>query len=341
MSSTYEQAGVSIEAGDRAVELIKERIGAATRPEVRGDLGGFAGLFDGRFASMDKPILVSGTDGVGTKTLIAQTLDIHDTIGIDAVAMVVDDVVCEGAEPLFVLDYISIGKVIPEKIADIVGGIAEGCRQAGAALLGGETAEHPGVMDIDEYDLATFCVGVVDEDSRLGAHRVQEGDAIIGFASSGLHANGYSLVRKLILDHDLELSQRFDDSEPRTLGEVLLTPCRIHSAAVLALAKQGLVHAAAHITGGGIPGNLPRVLPEGLGARVDPSGWKPEPIFGFLEGLGQIHPDEAWRVFNRGLGMMLAVPADRVDDALALAKEHGETAMQVGAVVGGSGVSFQ
>ncbi|MFP5225403.1 MAG: phosphoribosylformylglycinamidine cyclo-ligase [Actinomycetota bacterium] len=340
MSSTYEQAGVSIEAGDRAVELIKERIGAATRPEVRGDLGGFAGLFDGRFANLSKPILVSGTDGVGTKTLIAQTLDVHDTIGIDAVAMVVDDVVCEGAEPLFVLDYIAIGKVIPSKIADLVSGVAEGCRQAGAALLGGETAEHPGVMDIDEYDLATFCVGVVDEDSRLGAHRVREGDAIIGFASSGLHANGYSLVRKLILDHDLVLEDRFDEAEPRTLGEVLLTPCRIHSPAVLALARESLTHAAAHITGGGITGNLPRVLPEGLGASVDPSAWKREPIFGYLERLGQIEPDEAWRVFNRGLGMMLVVPSDRVDDALALANAHGETAVQVGSVTAGSGVSF-
>lgn len=340
MSSTYEQAGVSIEAGDRAVELIKRRAGKATRPEVRGDLGGFAGLFDGRFASMEKPILVSGADGVGTKSLIAQTLDRHDSIGIDAVAMVVDDVVCEGAEPLFVLDYISIGRVIPEKIAEIVGGVAEGCRLAGAALLGGETAEHPGVMDIDEYDLATFCVGVVEEDERLGAHRVREGDAIIGLASSGLHANGYSLVRKLILDHDLELGDRFYDAEALTLGEVLLTPCRIHSPAVLALARQGLVNAAAHITGGGIPGNLPRVLPEGLGATVDPSAWTPEPIFGFLERIGQIEPDEAWRVFNRGLGMMLAVPGDRVDAALALARQHGETAMLVGQIAAGTGVTF-
>lgn len=341
MSSTYEQAGVSIEAGDRAVELIKQRVGRATRPEVRGDLGGFAGLFDGRFAEMERPILVSGTDGVGTKTLIAQTLDRHDTIGIDAVAMVVDDVVCEGAEPLFVLDYISIGKVIPEKVADIVGGVAEGCRQAGAALLGGETAEHPGVMDEDEYDLATFCVGVVDEAKRLGAHRVQEGDAIIGFASSGLHANGYSLVRKLILDHDLDLSAPFDEAELRTLGDVLLTPCRIHSPAVLALAKAGLVHAAAHITGGGITGNLPRVLPEGLGAAVDPTAWTPEPIFGFLERIGQIEPDEAWRVFNRGLGMMLALPAEHVDAALALANEHGEVAMVVGEVIAGAGVNIR
>lgn len=339
MGSTYDEAGVSIEAGDRAVELIRRQMDV-TRPEVMGSLGGFAGLFDGRFSGYEHPVLVSGTDGVGTKSLIAQTLDRHDTIGIDAVAMVVDDIVCEGAEPLFVLDYIACGRVVPERIADIVGGVATGCRRSGAALLGGETAEHPGVMDDDEYDLAAFAVGVVDESKRIGAHLVREGDALIGLASSGLHANGFSLVRKLILDHDLDLRMPFSDDEPRALGETLLEPCRIYAPSVLAAVRAGGVHAAAHITGGGIVGNLPRVLPEGLGARVDRTAWTPQPIFEFLEQVGAIGDDEMWRVFNRGIGMILVADPASAAVLLSLLASASEDATVIGEVVAGSGVTL-
>jgi phosphoribosylformylglycinamidine cyclo-ligase len=315
--SSYASAGVSIAEGDRAVELIKARIGAATRPEVIGSIGGFAGLFDGRFSSMSEPILVSGTDGVGTKSVIAQTLDRHDTIGIDAVAMVVDDIVCEGAEPLFVLDYIACGLVIPERVADIVAGVARGCELAGAALLGGETAEHPGMMAEDEYDLATFAVGVVDASKRLGAHRVVEGDVIYGLASSGLHANGYSLVRKLILDHDLDLGARFDDADPRTLGDALLEPCTIYAPQVLALARAGSIHAAAHVTGGGLQANVARVIPEHLVAEIDWSAWQRPPLFTYLQTVGAIPEEEMRRVFNCGIGMAVVAPSDPATQARA------------------------
>lgn len=318
MGSTYEAAGVSIAEGDRAVELIKQRIGKATRPEVLGGIGGFAGLFDGRFANLENPVLVSGTDGVGTKLQIAQTLDRHDTIGIDAVAMVVDDIVCEGAEPLFLLDYISCGRVVPERIADIVGGIARGCEIAGAALLGGETAEHPGVMDDDEYDIATFAVGVVDASERLGAHRVVEGDVIIGLPSSGLHANGYSLVRKLILDRDLDLNAPYSDEDARTLGETLLEPCAIYAPEVLEHARAGRLHAAAHITGGGLEANLMRVIPEGLSIDIDWSTWSRPPIFRYLREIGEVPEDELRRVFNCGIGMCLVAPADQAPDGLRI-----------------------
>jgi len=336
--ASYRDAGVDIGAGDKAVEMIRERA-RATRPEVLGDIGGFAGAFSARFEGIEDPVLVSGADGVGTKLLIAQTLDRHDTVGFDLVAMVVDDIVCQGAEPLFLLDYIACGKLVPDRIADIVAGIAEACRSSGCALLGGETAEHPGVMDADHYDLAAFAVGVVARDRMLGAHRVQAGDVLIGLGSSGLHSNGYSLVRKIILDHDLDLRMRVPGCDS-SLGEELLTPTRIHAPAVLTAMEAADVHAAAHITGGGIAGNLARAIPSQLGARLSRSAWSEPPIFAFLAETGGIAEDEMDRVFNRGLGMAITVGAGSVESALAALRAHGETATVVGEIVEAGGVEI-
>jgi phosphoribosylformylglycinamidine cyclo-ligase len=335
--TAYKRSGVDIQAGDDAVALIKKLTRSATRPEVLGDIGGFAGLFSGRFDGYDDPVLVSGTDGVGTKLLIAQTLGRHDTIGIDAVAMVVDDIVCNGAEPLFLLDYIACGRLVPDRIAEIVSGIASGCRTAGCALLGGETAEHPGAMDPDAYDLATFAVGVVDRAHILGPDRVRDGDVIVGLRSSGLHSNGYSLVRKIILDRDLML-----DSRPAgldgTLGDVLLTPCRIYAPAVLAAARATEIHAVAHVTGGGIESNLARVLPDGLGATVRSSAWERPPIFPYLGETGGVSESEMRKVFNLGLGMAIFLPSSSLDVAVDVLSSNGEIATVIGEVAAGHGV---
>ncbi len=335
---TYADAGVSIDANEEAVELIAKRIAdaGATRPEVLEEIGGFAGAFSGRFEGVGDPVLVSATDGVGTKLQIAQTLDRHDTVGFDLVAMVVDDIVCAGAEPLFLLDYLACGRNVPERTAAIVGGIAEACAFAGCALLGGETAEHPGVMDPDDYDLAAFGVGVAERDAMLGPGRVRAGDALIGLRSSGLHSNGYSLVRKLILDHDLAMDAAVPGG--RALGDELLTPCRIHAPAVLAVIDAAEVHAAAHVTQGGIPGNLGRSLPDGLGARIDGSTWQPHPIFAFLKTTGGIADGEMERVFNMGIGMIMVVAADAAAPALEVLRARGETASIIGEVIPGDGV---
>lgn len=338
---TYAGAGVSLEANDEAVRQIAKRIAnaGATRPEVLGEIGGFAGAFSGRFEGVADPVLISATDGVGTKLTIAQTLGRHDTVGFDLVAMVVDDIVCAGAEPLFVLDYIACGANVPERTAAIVGGIAEACAFAGCALLGGETAEHPGVMDPDEYDLAAFGVGVVDRGAMLGPERVQAGDVLIGLASSGLHSNGYSLVRKLILDHDLDLDEPIPGGGP--LGEELLTPCRIHSPAVLAAIGAGEVHAAAHITGGGISGNLARTIPDGLGAVLDGTRWERPPIFSFLQQTGGIAEDEMENVFNLGVGMIIVVGPGSAEPVLDAVAARGETASVIGEIVSGDGVVYR
>lgn len=338
---TYREAGVSIEANDVAVELIRKRIDAAgaTRPEVLGSIGGFAGAFSAAFAGVQDPVLVSATDGVGTKLKIAQTMNRHDTVGFDLVAMVVDDIVCTGAESLFVLDYVACGENIPERTAEIVGGIAEACAFAGCALLGGETAEHAGVMDRDDYDLAAFGVGVVARAAMLGPERARSGDVVIGLASSGLHSNGYSLVRKVILDHDLDLAMPVPGCEG-TLGEELLQPCRIYSPAVLAAVRAADVRAAAHITGGGIAGNLERALPEHLAARLDSSAWERRPIFAFLQDTGGIAEAEMRRVFNLGLGMVLVVAPEAVGQVLETLRARGETATVVGEVAPGHGVSI-
>jgi len=341
VDNTYAAAGVDIEAGDRAVELIKDQVRRANRPEVVGGLGGFAGLFAldvGRYA---KPLLASSTDGVGTKLAIAQALDRHDTVGIDLVAMVVDDLVVCGAEPLFLQDYIACGQVVPERIATIVGGIAEGCRQAGCALLGGETAEHPDLMDRGQYDLAGTGVGVVDADAVLGPHRVREGDVVLAMGSSGLHSNGFSLVRRALLGAPgLRLDAVVDDlGDRRTLGEELLTPTRIYALDCLALTGSAAVHAYAHITGGGLAGNLARVLPAHLDAIVERSSWMPAPVFGLIAGQGRVDPAEMERTFNMGVGMVALVDADDVAGALALLASRQVPAWVAGEVVAGAGAT--
>jgi phosphoribosylformylglycinamidine cyclo-ligase len=334
--TSYSAAGVDIEAGDRAVELMKASVRRTDRPEVLGGLGGFAGLFSLDLARYPQPVLASSTDGVGTKIAIARALDRHDTIGIDLVAMVVDDLVVVGAEPLFLTDYIATGKVVPERIAAIVSGIAEGCVRAGCALVGGETAEHPGLMARDEYDVSGTGVGVVNADAVLGAERVQPGDVLIGLASSGLHSNGYSLVRHVLLEQGgLGLEDTPAQLGGRTLGEELLSPTRIYALDCLALAAEPQAHAFAHITGGGLAGNLSRVLPDGLVATVDRATWAPHAVFDLIARVGRVGRAELEVTFNLGVGMIAVVPADRVDDALALARTRSVPAWVLGRVENG------
>jgi len=328
VSDAYRSAGVDTEAAAKAVSLIADLAAGTRRPEVADAVGGFAGLFsigDGR-------LLAAATDGVGTKLEIARATGRRSTVGIDLVAMCADDVVCTGAEPLFFLDYIAVGRVVPEHVAELVTGVAEGCRRAGCALLGGETAEHPGVMPDDQFDLSGFCVGVVDEANVLGPDRVRDGDVLVGLPSTGLHANGYSLVRRVLLD-----GRSLDDPVPelgRSLADELLEPCAIHAAEVVALHREGMLHAAAHITGGGILENLPRILPDGLGATLDRGSWTEHPIFGLLQREAGLTDDDLFGTFNVGLGMILAVPP-----------EHAEAAAAYGRVVGrvqpGSGVRIR
>ena len=331
--SSYSEAGVDIEAGDRAVELMKSAVKRTDRPELLDGLGGFAGLFKLDLAKYPQPVLASSTDGVGTKLVIAQALERHDTIGIDLVAMVVDDLVVVGAEPLFLTDYIATGKVVPEKIAAIVAGVAEGCVQAGCALIGGETAEHPGVMRPDEYDISGTGVGVVNADAVLGPERVAAGDVLVAMGSSGLHSNGYSLVRHVLLERGgLGLDATPDMLGGRTLGDELLVPTRIYALDCLALAEGGLARAFAHITGGGLAGNLARVLPEGVTATVDRATWAPQPVFGLVRDVGNVPRAELERTLNLGVGMVAVVPADRAADALDMLAARGQPAWQLGDV---------
>jgi phosphoribosylformylglycinamidine cyclo-ligase len=334
--SSYAAAGVDIAAGDRAVELMKAAVKRTDRPETLGGLGGFAGLFQLDLARYPQPVLASSTDGVGTKLVIAQALDRHDTIGIDLVAMVVDDLVVVGAEPLFLTDYIATGKVVPEKIAAIVGGVAEGCVQAGCALVGGETAEHPGVMRPDEYDISGTGVGVVNADAVLGPERVRPGDALVAMGSSGLHSNGYSLVRHVLLDRGgLTLDGTPNLLGGRTLGDELLTPTRVYALDCLALAARCDARAFAHVTGGGLAGNLARVLPAGVTAHVDRATWAPQPIFELIRATGDVPRAELELTFNLGVGMVAVLPADRVPDALALLAERDVPAWELGRVAAG------
>ena len=318
---SYEAAGVSIEAGDKAVELFAPHAKRATRPEVRGGLGGFAGLF--ALGKYKEPLLAAGSDGVGTKLAVAQAMDKHDTIGIDLVAMCVDDLVVCGAEPLFLQDYIAIGKVVPEKVAEIVGGIAEGCVQAGCALLGGETAEHPGVMNPDDYDVSATAVGIVEADELLGPHLVREGDIIIAMASSGLHSNGYSLARHVLLERaGLPLDGHIEELG-RTLGEELLEPTRIYALDCLELAAECDVRTFCHVTGGGLAGNMERIIPEGLVAEMRRATWTPGQIFRTIRSVGQVPDVEMEKTFNMGVGMVAVVSPSDCDRALAiLAARH-------------------
>ena len=336
---TYSDAGVSIHAGERAVELLKSKVQRASRPEVVGDIGGFAGLFRLDVAKYKQPLLASSTDGVGTKLVIAQQMDVHDTVGVDLVAMVVDDLVACGAEPLFLLDYIACGEVVPEKVAAIAAGIADGCRIAGCSLLGGETAEHPGVLRPHEYDLSATGIGVVEEDAVLGPHRVEVGDVVIAMPSTGLHANGYSLVRHILLGMArMRLESVMEDLEnQRTLGQELLTPTKIYAKDCLDLITETDVRALAHITGGGIPGNLVRVLPDTVDAVVDRSTWRPQPIFDLVQRKGRVEQSEMESTFNMGVGMMALVAAPDSDRALAFLRGRGIDAWVVGEVIDGTG----
>ncbi|MER7455431.1 phosphoribosylformylglycinamidine cyclo-ligase [Micromonospora sp. NPDC126480] len=338
-SVSYADAGVSIEAGDRAVELLKSKVKQTRRPEVMGDLGGFAGLFRLDTKKYKNPILASSTDGVGTKLVIAQQMDIHDTVGIDLVAMVVDDLVACGAEPLFLLDYIATGEVVPDKVAEIGAGIADGCRYAGCALLGGETAEHPGVLRPDEYDISATGVGVVEESEILSSERVEVGDVVIAMRSSGLHSNGYSLVRHVLLGAGrMRLDVVIDDfGRQRTLGEELLTPTKIYAQDCLKLIAEAEVRALAHVTGGGIPGNLVRILPEHVDAVVNRATWKPQPIFDLVQSKGRIEDAEMEATFNMGVGMFAIVSAEDADRALATLTGRGVDAWQAGEIIEGSG----
>lgn len=353
----YRAAGVDVAAGERAVELMRAAVESTRRPEVVGGLGGFAGAV-ALPAGGREPLLVSATDGVGTKTAIAAALRRYDTIGLDLVAMCADDVVCTGAAPLFFLDYVAVGRLDPVDVAELVGSVAAGCRAAGCALLGGETAEHPGLMEPDEFDLAGFCVGVVERDRLLDGSAARPGDAIVGLAASGLHANGFSLVRAILAEFDLDLSTPYQAqlrrtlgdaaaeaaiaAEPEhalaTLGEVLLTPTRVYARAILglrdALEAIGLPLAGvAHVTGGGLPGNVPRALPDGLGARLDPTRWRAPSVMGLVGALGGLDGPELRATFNGGLGMAVIVPAAAVESAVAHLADAGLDARHVGEVL--------
>jgi phosphoribosylformylglycinamidine cyclo-ligase len=331
--ASYASAGVDVEAGERAVALMRTSVASAQRPEVVGDFGGFAGLFDiSAFARYRRPLLATSTDGVGTKIAVARALAVHDTIGIDLVAMVVDDLVVCGAEPLFMTDYIAVGSVVPERIAAIVSGIAEGCRQAGCALLGGETAEHPGLMAPDEYDVAGAGTGVVDADSLLGPDRVRVGDVVIAMGSSGLHSNGYSLARLVLLgDGGPGLGAHLDELG-RSVGEEMLEPTRIYAKDCLALAAGVEVHAMSHVTGGGLAANLARVLPANVAVDVDRSTWTPQPVFGVIGRLGAVDVADLERTFNMGIGMLAVVRDQDADAAIALLQRRGVAAWACGSV---------
>ena len=332
----YKKAGVDIEAGYKSVELMKKHVQQTMRKEVMTNLGGFSGAFSmDAFKNMEHPTLVSGTDGVGTKLKIAFEMDKHDTIGIDCVAMCVNDIACAGGEPLFFLDYIACGKNEPEKIATIVSGVAEGCIQSGAALIGGETAEMPGFYPIDEYDLAGFAVGVVDQKDLITGKDLKEGDVLIGIASSGIHSNGYSLVRK-VFNIKAESLNRHYESIGTTLGEALLTPTKIYVKALKELKNGGVtVKACSHITGGGFYENIPRMLPEGMHAEVKKASYPIPPIFGMLQQDGSIAEEMMYNTYNMGIGMMIAVDSADVDKAVSLIKAAGETAYIVGEIKAG------
>ncbi|MDB1086000.1 phosphoribosylformylglycinamidine cyclo-ligase [Streptomyces sp. ACA25] len=316
--ASYAAAGVDIEAGETAVELMKEWVAKAQRPESVGSLGGFAGLFDASaLKRYERPLLASATDGVGTKVAVAQRMDIHDTIGHDLVAMVVDDLVVCGAEPLFMTDYICVGKLHPERVSAIVRGIAEGCVLAGCALVGGETAEHPGLLGPDDYDVAGAGTGVVEADRVLGAERIRAGDVVIGMASSGLHSNGYSLVRHVVFDRAGWALDREVPEFGRTLGEELLEPTRIYSLDCLELTRASEVHAFSHITGGGLASNLARVVPQGLRATVDRGTWAPAPVFRVVGEAGRVERAELEKTLNMGVGMVAVVPQESVGAVLS------------------------
>jgi len=337
VSGAYRKAGVDLDGAARAVSLIRELAKGATRPEVLEGVGGFAGLFrigEGRY-------LAAATDGMGTKLEVARMAGRLSTVGIDLVAMCADDVACTGAEPLFFLDYLAMGKLGPDDAATIVQGIAEGCRRAGCALLGGETAEHPDVMGEDQLDLAGFCVGVVDDEGLIGPTRVREGDALVGLASTGLHANGYSLVRSTVLAEGPRVLDAVAEGFHRPLADELLEPTAIYAPLVVSLARAGLVHAAAHVTGGGLPGNVPRALPEGMAAKIDLGTWPIPPIFDLVRKAADASDEDMFATFNMGLGMVLVVSPNQADEVIERAADAGVQAFGIGGVSGGTGLSLR
>lgn len=333
-SESYKEAGVDITAGYESVELIKKHVARTKIPGVISGIGGFGGLFAPNFKDMQEPVLISGTDGVGTKIKLAFLLGKHNTIGIDAVAMCVNDVICCGAKPLFFLDYIAIGKNIPEKVASIVEGISEGCVQSECALIGGETAEHPGLMPVDEYDVAGFCVGIADKPKMIDGSALNEGDVIIGLPSSGVHSNGFSLVRKVFNIDENTINDKYEELD-KPLGETLLTPTKIYVKPIFALLNEVNVKAISHITGGGFYENIPRMLKDGLSAKIKKSSIPVLPVFDVIQRVGNISEHDMFNTFNMGVGMVLAVDKNDVQKTLGILKANGEDAVILGEVVKG------
>ena len=333
-SASYAAAGVDITAGYKAVELMKKHVARTRNEGCLDDVGGFGGCFGLPISGMEEPVLVSGTDGVGTKLRIAQLLNKHDTLGIDCVAMCVNDVICCGAKPLFFLDYIACGKNVPERIAEIVGGVAEGCVQSGSALIGGETAEHPGMMPVDDYDLAGFSVGIVDKKKIIDNTRMEKGDVVIALASSGVHSNGFSLVRKVFdVENNQTLKEPVESLGGKSVLETLLTPTRIYVKSILALLEQVDVKGISHITGGGFYENIPRSIPDGLCAKIQKSSVRVLPIFDLIAKTGNIPERDMFNTFNMGVGMSVVVPASQAEAALDILTAHGETAYVIGEIV--------
>ena len=338
MAESYEKAGVNLEAGYEVVRRIKSHVASTARKGSMGGIGSFGGMFDLSSLGYREPVLVSGTDGVGTKLKIAFAMDRHDTVGIDAVAMCVNDVLAQGAEPLFFLDYVAVGRNEPAKVEAIVSGVAEGCRQAGCALVGGETAEMPGMYEGGEYDIAGFTTGVVEKSELIDGSKVAVSDVLVGIASSGVHSNGFSLVRKVVSDSGLDLHAPCDELGGKPLGEVLLTPTRIYVKPVLEVIRRGMVHGVAHITGGGFDENIPRILQDGQGVEVTEGSWEILPVFHFLEKYGKIPHREMFNIFNMGVGMVIAVAEKDAPEVIRILGDNGEKASVIGRVIEGKGV---
>lgn len=342
MSKAYEKAGVNIEAGYEAVQRMKSHVERTARKGIMGTFGGFGGMFDLSSLNYKEPVLISGTDGVGTKLKLAFMTDSHDTIGVDCVAMCVNDIVAQGAEPLFFLDYVAVGKAVPARIEQIVKGVADGCVQSGAALIGGETAEMPGLYEEDEYDLAGFAVGACEKSKIVTGENIAEGDVLVGIASSGVHSNGYSLVRKIAFEEQGYSPKTIVEGyeELGEIGKALLTPTKIYAKPVMEMHQELSIHGMAHVTGGGFYENLPRMMPDGLAVEIDLGSWEVLPVFQFLKEKGSLVDRDLYNVFNMGIGFVLSLSAEEADKAIAIAEAHGEKAYTIGRVVKGEGVLF-
>ncbi len=341
MAENYEKAGVNLEAGYEVVRRIKQHVASTARKGTMGNIGAFGGMFDLASLGVKEPVLVSGTDGVGTKLKIAFAMDKHDTIGIDAVAMCVNDVLAQGAEPLFFLDYVALGHNIPEKVEAIVAGVAEGCRQAGCALIGGETAEMPGMYEGGDYDIAGFTCGVVEKSQLIDGSKVKVGDVLVGIASSGVHSNGFSLVRKVVADNNLDLNASYEELEGAKLGDTLLTPTKIYVRQVLEVIRNCDVHGICHITGGGFDENIPRVLHEGQGLKIQEGSWEILPVFRLLEKYGGIPHREMFNIFNMGIGMVVVLDQSEAQKAIDILTAAGEKASVIGCVTDTEGVVIE